>query len=99
MHTYIHLKWLLLSRSRSSIRSRVNLDRESTKNDITGLLSKVDNAIQTGFQVAQLKGQSVKGQGDIGSYDSLLYYLKVPLRHMTINEHANMGLTHVPLFN
>ena len=49
MHSYIYLKWLLLSGSISSIRSRDNLDSKSTQTDPNGLLNKVDNAISYRF--------------------------------------------------
>ena len=49
MHTYIHLKWPLLSRSRSSIRSRVNLDSKSTQTDPNVLIYKVESAISYRF--------------------------------------------------
>ena len=51
------------------------------------------------FTVAKWKGPFFKGQGHIGSSDSLLCYLQVQLRQMTINDHANVGLPHVILFN
>ena len=49
MHSYIYLKWLLLSGSISSIRSRDNLDSKSTQTDPNLLLNKVDNAISYRF--------------------------------------------------
>ena len=51
------------------------------------------------FTVAQWKGPFFNGQGHIGSCDSLLCYLQVQLRQMTIDEHANVGLPRVILFN
>ena len=66
-------------------------------------LTKLTLQLQTDFQVvltvAQWKGPFFKGQGHIGSFDSLLCYLQVQLRQMTINEHANVGLPRVILVN
>ena len=54
-----------------TIRSRVNLSNKSTQTDPNVLLYKVESAIITQvsklfYTVAQLKGQSVKGQCHIG---------------------------------
>ena len=81
----------------------VNLDIKSTINDLNGSMNKVDSATSDRFPscsaVAQLKGQSVKGQSHFGSYKRLLCYFYVQLRHVPINEHATMGLPHTEIFN
>ena len=62
----------------SSFRSRANLDRNLTQNDQNGLQSKVDSAtsdmVPSCYLLFSIDGQSVKGQGHVGSYESLLCY-------------------------
>ena len=57
--------------------SRVNLDRKSIQADPTEQCGQcnIRQVSKLFYTFAQLKGQSLKGQGHIGSYDSLLCYL------------------------
>ena len=103
MHKFIRLKWRFLLRSQSSS-SQGSILAENEP-EMTQWITKqsgqciIRQVVKVYFSFAQLQGQFVKGQCQIGPYDSISNYLLFQLRKTKVNEHANVGFPNVILFN